>query len=314
MELIRNLHNFRERHRGCVATIGNFDGVHLGHQAIIRQLKKAAEKYGQPSVIVTFEPHPQEFFSPKHAPARLMRLREKLGYLRQTGIDRVVCLRFDQSLANLTAEDFIRNILVDKLGVRHLIIGDDFRFGKKRRGDITTLKEHAGEFGFDVEHTDTCMINGRRISSTWLRELLADGKMVEATELLGRPYAISGRVVHGEKRGRVLGYPTININLHRHLSPVCGIFAARVYGLQAEANHAAVSIGSRPVFGGNDINLEAHLLDFDQEVYGAYVSVELLKLLRHEMMFDNVEELKKQMDLDITEARKLFNENNKNKY
>ena len=306
MELIRNLHNFREWHRGCVATIGNFDGVHLGHQAIIRQLKGVAEKYGQPSVIVTFEPHPQEFFSPKHAPARLMRLREKLGYLRQTGIDRVVCLRFDKLLANLPAEDFIRNILVDKLAVRHLIIGDDFRFGKGRQGNIETLKKHAAESGFDVEHTDTCSINGRRISSTWLRELLAEGKMSEAAGLLGRPYAISGRVVHGEKRGRTLGYPTININLHRHLCPVSGIFAAKVSGLQAEAVYAAVSIGNRPVFGGDDINLEAHLLDFDREVYGAYVSVELLKQLRHEKKFDNIDALKEQMDRDIAEARQYF--------
>ena len=308
MELIRNLHNFRERHRGCVATIGNFDGVHLGHQAIIRQLQTAAEKHGQPSVIVTFEPHPQEFFSPKKAPARLMRLREKLGYLRQTGIDRVVCLRFDQTLADMFAEDFISNILVEKLDVRHLIIGDDFRFGKNRLGDIETLKKYAAQSGFDVGHTDTRMIEGRRVSSTWLRELLAAGKMLEAVELLGRPYAISGRVVHGEKRGRVLGYPTININLHRHLSPVSGIFAAKVYGLQAETIHAAVSIGNRPMFGGDDINLEAHLLDFDREVYGAYVTVELLKQLRHEKMFDNIDELKKQMACDISEARKFFTE------
>lgn len=311
MELIRNLHNFRDRHKGCVATIGNFDGVHLGHQAIIKQLKSTAEFHGQPAVIVTFEPHPQEFFAPDRAPARLMRLREKLAYLRQTGIDRVVCLRFDQALADLSAEDFIRNILVEKLGVRHLIIGDDFRFGKKRQGDITTLKEYAAQSGFDVEHTDTCMINGHRVSSSRVRELLAQGKMSKAAELLGRSYAISGRVVHGEKRGRALGYPTINVNLHRHLSPVAGIFAAMVHGLQPDVIHAAVSIGSRPVFGGDDINLEAHLLDFDREVYGAYVTVELLKQLRHEQMFDNIDALKQQMDQDIAEARKFFSEYNK---
>lgn len=311
MEFIRNLHNFRDRHKGCVATIGNFDGVHLGHQSIINQLKNAAKLHGLPTVIVTFEPHPQEFFAPEKAPARLMRLREKLACLKQYGIDRVVCLRFDQALANLSAEDFIRKILVDKLGVRHLIVGDDFRFGKNRQGDIATLKEFAQQSGFEVEHTDTCMVNGRRVSSTWLRDLLAAGKMKEATELLGRPYTISGRVVHGDKRGRGLGYPTININLHRHQSPVAGIFAAKVYGLKPEVVPAAVSVGSRPVFEGRDVNLEAHLLDFDQEVYGAYVTIELLKQLRHEQMFDNIDDLKQQMNNDIAEIRKYFSENNK---
>jgi riboflavin kinase/FMN adenylyltransferase len=308
MEFIRNLHNFRDRHRGCVATIGNFDGVHLGHQSIIRQLKAAAGVHGLPTVIVTFEPHPQEFFAPEKAPARLMRLREKLACLKQHGIDRVVCLRFDHSLANLSAGDFIRKILVDKLGVRHLIVGDDFRFGKNRQGDIATLKAFAQQSGFEVEHTDTCIINGRRVSSTWLRELLAAGKMTEAAELLGRPYTISGRVVHGDKRGRGLGYPTININLHRHQSPVAGIFAANVYGLNPEVIPAAVSIGSRPVFEGRDTNLEAHLLDFDREVYGAYVTVELLKQLRHEEKFGHIDDLKAQMDRDIAEIRKFFRE------
>ena len=312
MEFIRNLHNFRDRHKGCVATIGNFDGVHLGHQSIINQLKNAAKMHGLPTVIVTFEPHPQEFFKPDKAPARLMRLREKLACLKQYGIDRVVCLRFDQALANLSAEDFISKILVDKLGVRHLIVGDDFRFGKNRQGDIATLKEVARQSGFEVEHTDTCIVNGQRVSSTWLRKLLVAGKMEEAAELLGRPYTISGRVVHGDKRGRELGYRTININLHRHQSPVAGIFAAKVYGLKPEVIHAAVSVGSRLVFEGRDVNLEAHLLDFDQEVYGAYVTIELLKQLRHEQKFDNIDELKQQMYNDIAEIRKFFSENNKN--
>ncbi len=305
MELIRHLYNFRERHRDCVATIGNFDGIHLGHQAIIAQLKAVGQKYKLPTVIVTFEPHPQEFFSADKAPARIMRLREKLEYLQDTEIDRVVCLRFDQMLANLSAEDFIHHVLKEKLNIRHLIIGDDFRFGKGRQGDITTLRKFAKEYNFEVEHTDTCKINDKRVSSSWLRELLAQGLMDEAVKLLGRPYSLSGRIVHGEKRGRELGYPTINVNLHRHRSPVTGIFAAKVHGLGRPV-FAAVSIGTRPVFQGNEINLEAHLLDFEQDVYGAYVKVELLKQLRDEQMFDNIDDLKKQMELDISATRDFF--------
>ena len=306
MELIRHLYNFRDRHRDCVATIGNFDGVHLGHQAIIGQLKMIGQKYKLPTVILTFEPHPQEFFSPDKAPARVMRLREKLAYFRETGIDRVVCLRFDRKLAELSADDFVNQILIDRMNIRHLIIGDDFRFGKERRGDISTLREHAQRAGFEVDHTDTCEIENRRVSSTWLREVLAQGDMDTAAVLLGRPYSVSGRIVHGEKRGKELGYPTININLHRHRSPVTGIFAARVHGLDTTPIEAAVSIGTRPVFNGETINLEAHLLDFDRDVYGAYVTVELVKHLRSEQMFGNISDLKKQIEKDIAETRQFF--------
>jgi|RifCSPlowO2_12_1023861.scaffolds.fasta_scaffold06920_5 riboflavin kinase/FMN adenylyltransferase len=312
MEFIRDLHNLHASHKGCVVTIGNFDGVHLGHQAIIRQLQAASTENHQPAGVVIFEPHPQEFLHPDRAPARLMRLREKLIYLRQSEIDRVVCLRFNRALSSLPAEDFIRNVLVNKLGVRHLIVGEDFRFGNKRKGDISTLTQSGKTYGFTLECTESCKIDGRRVSSSWAREVLEAGDMIQAEKLLGRPYAINGRVVHGDKRGRVLGYPTININLHRNQSPVAGIFAANVYGLEPEVIHAAVSVGTRPVFDGRYINLEAHLLDFDQEVYGAYVTVELLKQLRHEQMFGNIDDLKVQMDRDIAEIRKFFkNDNNR---
>lgn len=307
MEFIRDLHNLHASHKGCAATIGNFDGVHLGHQAIIRQLQSASTANHQPAVIVIFEPHPQEFLIPDRAPARLMRLREKLVCLRQSEIDRVICLRFDHALASLPAEDFIRNILVDKLGVRHLIVGDDFRFGHKREGDISTLTQSGKTYGFTLECTETCKIGGRRVGSSWVREALAAGDMTQAEKLLGRPYAINGRVAHGDKRGRELGYPTINIDLHRLKSPVSGIFAARVRGLGSEPAEAVVSIGTRPMFGGKTINLEAHILDFDRDVYGVYVTVELLKQLRKEEMFDTINDLKEQMKNDIAEAREFFN-------
>ena len=306
MEFIRDLHNLHASHKGCVVTIGNFDGVHLGHQAIIRQLQAASTENHQPAGVVIFEPHPQEFLHPDRAPARLMRLREKLIYLRQSEIDRVVCLRFNRALSSLPAEDFIRNVLVNKLGVRHLIVGEDFRFGNKRKGDISTLTQSGKTYGFTLECTESCKIDGRRVSSSWAREVLEAGDMIQAEKLLGRPYAINGRVVHGDKRGRELGYPTINIDLHRLKSPVSGIFAARVHGLGSEPAEAVVSIGTRPMFGGKTINLEAHLLDFDRDVYGVYVTVELLKQLRKEHMFDTINKLKVQMKNDVAEAREFF--------
>lgn len=306
MELIRNLHNFRERHRGCVATIGNFDGVHLGHQLIIRQLQQSAGQDGLPSVLLTFEPHPQEFFSPENAPARLMRLREKLICLRQYNLDQVVCLKFNRALSELSAGDFIRNILVDKMAVRHLIVGDDFRFGNKRRGDLQLLELSAREFGFQVECSQTCEVDGQRVSSSAVRKALADGNLSLAERLLGRPYSICGRIVHGDKRGRSLGYPTINISMHRHRSPVSGIFAARIHGLGENVHNAVTAIGTRPVFNGVNVRLEAYILDFDTDVYGNHVCVELLYRLRPELDFATVDELKIRMDKDVNEARQYF--------
>ena len=243
MELIRNLHRLSALANGCVATIGNFDGVHLGHQLIIRQLQQAAGQDGLPSVLLTFEPHPQEFFSPENAPARLMRLREKLICLRNYRLDQVVCLKFNRALAELPAGDFIRNLLVEKLSVRHLVVGHDFRFGNKRKGDINLLELSGKQYGFQVECARTCEVDGHRVSSSIIREALVYGDLTRAERLLGRPYSICGRVVHGDKRGRKLGYPTINIDMHRHRSPVSGIFATRIHGLGKTVHNAVTSIG-----------------------------------------------------------------------
>ena len=311
MELIRHLHNIKSRHRGCVITIGNFDGVHLGHQLIISQLREAAAETGLPAVVVTFEPHPQEFFSPEDAPARLMRLREKIEYLGPLGVDRLLCLNFDQRLASLSAEEFICQVLLEKLDARHLVIGEDFRFGRDRRGDVSLLREFSRNHSFKIEIARTCEFERRRISSTWVREVLAKGDMKTARQLLGRPYAMSGRVVHGDKRGRELGYPTLNIKLHRRVSPVTGIFVSMVYGLQEEGLPSVTSIGTRPVFSGEELLLETHLLDFDREVYGSHVTVALLEKLRAEQMFENIEFLRTQMENDIVDARNYFKKKNK---
>lgn len=306
MEFIRGLYNIRARHRDCVATIGNFDGVHLGHQAVIRQLHEVAAHCGLPATVVIFEPQPQEFLAPERAPARLMRMRDKITWLGRHDVKRVLCLRFDRTLAAWSAHKFVEEVLVAGLAIKHLIVGDDFRFGKNREGSYATLVECAGRYGFQVDHTNTCMINERRVSSTRVREALASGDMALAARLLGRPFVICGRVIHGDKRGRELGYPTINLDLHRWRSPVAGIFVSRVHGLGTEVIPAVASVGTRPMFAGTKVLLEAHLMDYAGDAYDARVSVELLQRLRAEAVFTNTNELKQQIERDIAMARQYF--------
>jgi len=308
MEFIRSLHNLRPQHRGCVATVGNFDGMHLGHQAIIQELRQASERFRLPSIVVIFEPQPQEFFRPERAPARLMRLREKLDSFTQYQVDRTLCLRFDDALARRSPRDFVLDILVRGLDVRYLVVGDDFRFGKGRQGDFSMLRELGKEFGFEVERAACCRVCERRISSTWLREILEAGDMETARKLLGRYYAISGRVVHGDKRGRDLGYPTINVNLHRLRSPLAGIFASRVHGVAEGALEAVTSVGTRPMFGGKGVNLESYLFDYAGDAYGRRVRIEFFRQLRKERNFDTIKDLQDQIAADIAQTRRFFDE------
>ncbi|HSR62498.1 MAG TPA: bifunctional riboflavin kinase/FAD synthetase [Gammaproteobacteria bacterium] len=306
MELIRCRHNISERHHGCVVSIGNFDGVHRGHQDIIGQLKQAAISFRMPVTIILFEPQPQEYFLPDRAPARLMRLRDKVRCLDYYGVDRVVCLRFDSELADLAPEDFVRDVLVRELGVGYVAVGDDFRFGRDRGGDFSLLEKLGKENSFRVERTEIAKFRERRVSSSWIREAFAEGNVPLATRLLGHPYTISGRIIHGDKKGRELGYPTINLNLHRLQSPVTGIFVSRVHDLIPAPVNAVTSIGTRPVFDGKQVLLESHLLDFDETVYGRYVRVELLEQIRHEQDFTNIDELTRQIGRDIKVARRWF--------
>ncbi len=306
MEFIRGLHNLRPRHRGCVATIGNFDGVHLGHQAVIGQLSDRARQWRLPTLVMLFEPQPQEFFCRQTAPARLMRLREKLQTLAHYPVDRVLCVRFDEKFAALPPEDFIERILVDGLGVRYLVIGDDFRFGACRRGDFSTLACAGERHGFEVAPMNTVTIDGARVSSTRIRERLAAGDLAGAERLLGRRYRLCGRVVHGDKLGRTLGIPTANIHLQRPASPVRGIFVVEVFGLKDEPLPAVASVGTRPTVGGTRCLLEVHLLDFTGDLYGTYLSVEFLKKLRDEERFESLEALKERMLTDLDEARAFF--------
>jgi riboflavin kinase/FMN adenylyltransferase len=306
MEFIRGLHNLKPRHRDCVATLGNFDGVHLGHQYILSQLRQQAQALRLPATVITTEPLSREFFAPDNAPSRLTRLREKLEILQALGIDRVLCLHFDRLLAELPAETFVNDILGKRLGIRAIVIGDDLRFGHRRQGDAALLQKLGPKLGFTLTHLDSHNIAGQRVSSTRIREALAMGDMRAAGELLGRPYHISGRVVHGDKRGRELGYPTANIRLKRRQTPLTGIFAVEVAGLEQHPLPAVASIGYRPTFGGGDCILEVHLFDFDRDIYRRHLQVRFLHKLREEERFNNVEALVAQMADDVAQAKGFF--------
>jgi len=306
MELIRGLHNLRPVHHGCVATIGNFDGVHLGHQAVIGQLAEKADALGLPTVVITFEPQPREYFAPQTSPPRLTRFREKLEALRRYAVRRVLCLNFNRTLAGMSADTFIRRILVDGLGVKYLVVGDDFRFGRNRSGTFADLQAAGTRYGFQVAHMHTFSVDGQRVSSTRVREALERGDMEAAARLLGRDYRMSGRVAHGAKLGRQLGFPTANIFLHRHASPLQGIFVVEVYGLEQEPLAGVASIGTRPTVDGTRALLEVYLFDFEAEIYGRHIQVSFLHKLRDEEKFASLEALKSRIEQDVAEAQAYF--------
>ncbi|VAX05458.1 FMN adenylyltransferase / Riboflavin kinase [hydrothermal vent metagenome] len=308
MQVIRGLHNLRSEHRCCVATIGNFDGAHLGHQAVFRHLLEEGAEKGLPSTVITFEPHPLEFFQPVAAPARLTRLREKLQVLEDAGIQRVMLLEFGAKLASMSAVDFVRQVMVDGLGIHYLLVGDDFRFGQGRAGDIELLREAGSEYGYDVDSMDTIQVNDERISSTRIRKALAQGDLAQAERCLGRAYRICGRVVYGDQRGRSIGFPTANIGLHRKASPLHGVFAVMAHGLGDNPLPGVANIGNQPtVDGDRRYLLEVHLLDFDQDIYGRHLEVEFCKRLRSEKKFDSLEALSRQIERDARGARKILN-------
>ncbi|MBA3581501.1 MAG: bifunctional riboflavin kinase/FAD synthetase [Gammaproteobacteria bacterium] len=303
MNIIRDQHNLTTAQPACVATLGNFDGVHLGHQAVLKSLLENAKMRGLPATVITSEPLSNEYFMPDKAPPRLTRFREKLVLFKQLGIEQVYCQRFNARLANMPAQDFVERILVNGLGVKHLIVGDDTRFGHKRAGDFQLLQNMGAIHGFSVQNTQTLTDDVLRISSTRIREHLQNGEMDAAAHLLGRPYHMAGRVAHGDKRGRELGYPTANIHLKRRQTPVMGIFAVTVSGIDAQALPGVASIGVRPTFGGGQCLLEVHLFDFQRDIYGRHVEVHFLHKLRDEQYFASIPALITQMDEDSRQAR-----------
>ena len=306
MELVRGLHNLRPEHRGCAATIGSFDGIHLGHQAVLTQLAVQGRERQLPVTLITFEPQPREYFMPEEAPPRLTRFREKLEVLRHCGIDRVVCLRFNAYLASLTADEFIQRVMLDGLAVKYLVVGDDFRFGKGRIGDYALLQQAGKTHGFPVATMQTFNIGNHRVSSTRIRVALNEGDFNSAEALLGRPYWMSGRVAHGDKRGRTIGFPTANIFLHRNAVPVNGVFAVEMRGIDNRPIPGVANVGTRPTVDGSRALLEVHLFDFNREIYGRHVQVSFLKKLRSERKFESFELLKRQIERDAEQARAFF--------
>jgi len=306
MELIRGLHNLLPTHRGCVATIGNFDGVHLGHQAVLRQTCSKAREMGLPCTVISFEPQPQEFFRPEQAPPRLTRLREKLIALTPCAVDRMLCLNFNRQLADLTAEQFIQKILLDGLGVRYLVVGDDFKFGKNRQGDFHMLVSAGEQFGFEVANTHSFLLGNERVSSTLIREALGQGNLLRVKQLLGRPYSMCGRVAHGDKRGRTIGFPTANIYLHRKNTPILGVYAVQMKGVEDYPVNGVANIGNRPTVCGTRTLLEVHLFDFNKDIYGAHVEVVFVEKIRDEKRFESFEALKQQIHQDARQAHDIL--------
>jgi len=289
-------------------TIGNFDGVHLGHQAMLAKLREAAVRHGVPSCVMTFEPHPREFFAPDQAPTRLTSLREKLELIAEHGIERAVVCRFNYEFARHTAQDFIERTLVNGLGVRWLQVGDDFRFGARRAGDFVMLKQVADRFGFEVEAMASVMLDGARVSSSAVRNALAAGNLTYAGRLLGRHYSISGRVVRGDGVGRKLGFPTANIQMKHNRPPLNGIFVVELAGVAGHPLRGVASLGLRPTvkLQGPPV-LEVHVFDFEGDLYGKHVRVDFLHKLRDEEKYADLATLTRQIALDVENAKSFFN-------
>jgi len=306
MYLFRYLDSFPVSLQGGVLTIGSFDGVHQGHQRVLKRVRSLADEYGVPALVMSFEPTPKEFFMQAKAPARIYTWRQRYLALQEQTCDAVLQLKFDQAMADYAAEAFIKDILVDKLKIKHLVIGDDFHFGKNRTGNYALLLEAGQKFGFRVEDTQTLQLDSQRVSSTSIRAALGNGNFDLVEELLGRKYVMSGKVIHGQKLGRTLGFPTLNIPVKRQVSPLHGIYAVKVHGLAEDALPAIASIGTRPVVKGREWLLEVHLIDHQGDYYAQHAEVEFCCFLRSERNFPSLDALQEQMALDLNEAREFF--------
>jgi riboflavin kinase/FMN adenylyltransferase len=302
---------------GRAVAIGNFDGVHLGHQAIIAELQARGRELDVPTAVLCFEPQPKEYFArrsvaarlmrlPDKAPARLMRLRDKAEYLAAAGLDELRVLRFDAELAGLEAGEFVERVLRAAMKAKHVVIGEGFRFGSRRTGDVSMLARGGDYLGFRVSAVPALPMDGSPVSSTRVREALAAGRMDEARALLGRDYRMGGRVVPGEKLGRTLGFPTANLRLHRRVSPVAGIFAVRVSGGGLVRHPGVASVGTRPTVDGREWLLEVHAFNFEGYLYGERLDVDFIARLREEVRFPDLASMTRQMQEDAREARRLL--------
>jgi riboflavin kinase / FMN adenylyltransferase len=306
MQLVRGRHNLAQRHRGCVLTVGNYDGVHLGHQHMIGVVKARAAELGSAATVLVFEPSSKEFIDPDRAPPRLTRWREKYLALADQGVDRLVTLRFDECMRAMTPQRFVDDLMVEGLGVRHVVVGNDFRYGAHAGGTIETLRRAGSAQGFGVEQIEPFVFDGVRVSSTAVRERLGRGDFDGAGRLLGRPYRMLGQVIHGNQLGRTLGFPTANLRLMRRKSPVYGILAVLVRGVGEGAMPAVASLGTRPTVDGKEVLLEVHVFDFAGDLYGREIEVEFVAKLRDEVKFDSLDAMMVQMKIDAANAREVL--------
>jgi riboflavin kinase/FMN adenylyltransferase len=306
MELVRGLHNISQRHRGCVLTVGNYDGVHLGHQHMIGVLKARAAELRCAATVLVFEPSSKEFIDPDGAPPRLTRWREKFLALAAQGVERLVTLRFDDCMRAMTPRSFIDALIVEKLGARHMVVGDDFRYGSNAGGTIQSLRIAGAAHGFGVEQIAPFVFDGVRVSSTAVRERLELADYSGAARLLGHPYRMMGRVAPGRQLGRTLGFPTANLRLMRRKSPVWGILAVWVHGIAARPLPGVASLGTRPTVNGIEPLLEVHVFDFSGDLYGRAIEVEFVAKLRDEVKFDSLDALVVQMKMDDAQARDIL--------
>lgn len=310
MELIRGLHNLAPRHRGSVVTIGNFDGLHRGHLALIARLRALAAEHGVPATAVIFEPMPREFFMGQDAPPRIADLRGKLRDLEHAGVERVLLLRFDRRLSQFSAESFIERVLIDGLGAKAVIVGDDFRYGQKRAGDLALLQQVGARAGFTAEGLGTVALEGERCSSTVLRAALAKPDLAAAAALLGRRYRFTGRIRHGLALGRKLGMATANIHVRRPPALAHGVYAVRAYWRgQSHGVAGVASLGVRPTLGMTTCLLETHLFDYSGSLYGEELAIEFIHYLRPQLRFDSLDALAVQMQADGAQARALLETN-----
>ncbi len=311
MQLVRGLHNLKPEHRNCALTIGNFDGVHYGHQALLRLLSEKARKNGIPAVLMSFDPLPHEYFSKNKPAPRLTSARERYTSIAELDEslrpDLLLILRFDDTLAQLSAEEFVSKVLVDALAVKAVVIGDDFRFGKNRTGNYDYLKTAGAELGFEVSALSTHSVDNMRVSSTGIRQALLENRLQDAERMLGRPYRICGRVAHGDKRGRTIGFPTANIRLKRPALPLGGVYSVTLCSPELGDVPGIANIGKRPTVDGVRDQLEVHLFDFEKDIYGMNICVSFHHKIRDEIKFDSFELLKQQIELDCVKARELHN-------
>ncbi len=302
MEIIQGIENLKRPFRNPVVTLGNFDGIHLGHQRIFKKVADTAQKIGGEAVVITFEPHPLKILNPDQCPPLLTPFRKKMMLMEKTGIEKVLCIQFTKTFSEIAPPDFIKRILLETVGTKKIIVGYNYRFGRDKSGDVESLKENCGLLEIEVEVVEPLIVNGTVVSSSRIRELIRDGEVEQASKLLGRNYPVMGRVKEGTFRGRDLGFPTANLEMTEELYPKTGVYAVNVEWLHQRWNGLA-NIGLNPTFDGKELSLEVHILNFDHEIYGEEIQVDFIRRIRDEIRFSSLTDLIAQIRKDIEWAK-----------